>query len=217
VIGLHLTEAPFANMYLLDPTETTAAEMAFVAAVEAWSESFAGYVVIQSTRPLTLAYGLSDSPVGLAAWLIDHFERYSSTRIPPDDLLTNVMLYWLRNSIRSSIRYYNEGMGDWSAAEQSWGDAAADDQATDAAPSEPDWSTGAGGWSMKIEVPTAIAVFPDDITDPPREYAERFFDVRRFTKMPTGGHFAALEVPDLVARDIRGFVSQFTAAEHPSP
>ncbi|GGE95100.1 epoxide hydrolase family protein [Mycetocola zhadangensis] len=208
VIGLHLTDVPFANMYLLDPTDTTDAEKAFVAAVETWSESFAGYVMIQTTRPLTLSYALSDSPVGLAAWLIDHFERYSTTRLPHDDLLTNVMLYWLRNSIRSSIRYYNEGMGDWSATEESWGDAALDDQTTDASPNEQDWSADTGGWAMKIDVPTAIAVFPDDITDPPREYAERFFDIRRFTKMERGGHFAALEVPALVAEDIRAFVAE---------
>ena len=118
------------------------------------------------------------------------------------------MLYWLGNSIRSSIRYYNEGMGDWSAAEQSWGGETSEDQATDASPNEQDWSADTGGWSMKIDVPTAIAVFPDDITDPPKEYAERLFDIRRFTKMPTGGHFAALEVPDLVAADIRAFVAE---------
>ena len=126
------------------------------------------------------------------------------------------MLYWLRNSIRSSIRYYNEGTGDWSAPDESWGDTDSGDQTTVAPPSEQDWSTDADGWSMKIEVPTAIAVFPDDITDPPREYAERFFDIRRFTKMARGGHFAALEVPDPVAEDIRAFVSQLTVAEHPS-
>ncbi|AWB87650.1 hypothetical protein [Mycetocola zhujimingii] len=167
-------------------------------------------------RPLTLAYGLSDSPIGPVAWLIDHFERYSTTRNPPHDLLTNVMLYWLRNSIRSSIRYYNESMGGWSAAKQLWGDETSDDQATDAAPSEAEWSAEAGGWSMKIEVLTAIAVFPDDITDPPKGHAERFFDARRFRKMPAGGRFAALEVPDLVAADIREFVSELTVTGHPS-
>lgn len=66
---------------------------------------------------------------------------------------------------------------------------------------------GAGGWSMKSEVPTAIAVFPDDITDPRQEHAGRFLDVRRFTKMERGGHFAALNVPDLVAENIRAFLS----------
>lgn len=215
VIGQHLTEVPFANMYLLDANETTDVEKEFVASVEKWGETSAGYVTIQSTRPLTLAYGLSDSPVGLAAWLIDHFEQYSETRIGNDDLLTNVMLYWLRNSIRSSMRYYNEGMGDWSDADgaASWGDDGAESggdwaDAADAGASDGgDWSVDAGAWSMKVDVPTAIAVFPKDITNPPQEYAERFFDVRRFTRQEHGGHFAALEVPELVEADIREFVA----------
>ncbi|QJW35205.1 epoxide hydrolase family protein [Cellulosimicrobium protaetiae] len=207
VVGLHLTDVPFPNLFLVDRESASEAERAMFAAVDAWGETHGGYVGIQSSRPLTLSYGLSDSPVGLAAWLVDHFGYLSDSLPSDDDLLTNVMLYWLGNSIRSSMRLYNEGLdGDWG---DETGDAAwsggEDDGAGDA-----EWSGGesdGAGWSARIEVPTAVAVFPRDISQPPREYAERFFDVRRFTTMPRGGHFAALEEPQLVVDDLRAFAA----------
>lgn len=194
VAGLHLTDVPYANLFMVDREEASAAEKEALAAFEAWGETDGGYFAIQSTKPLTLSYGLSDSPVGLAAWLTEHFQRLSDTMPDDDDLLTNVMLYWISNSIRSSIRYYNEG------ADGDWGDESDGDWADD-------WTDGGENmsWGTKIEVPTAFALFPKDIARPPRELAERFFDVRRFTEMSRGGHFAALEVPDAVAADIRAF------------
>jgi len=201
VAGLHLTDVPYSNLFMVDPEEASAAEKEALDGFEAWGETDGGYFAIQSTKPLTLSYGLSDSPVGLAAWLIEHFERLSDTLPDDDDLLTNVMLYWIGNSIRSSIRYYNEGMGgDWN--EESGGDWSGE--------SGGDWAGGSddAGWSPKIEVPTALALFPRDIIRPPRELAERFFNIRRFTEMQRGGHFAALEVPNAVSADIRAFAAE---------
>ncbi len=199
VAGLHLTDVPYPNLFMVDPEEASAAEKETLEGFAAWGQEAGGYVAIQSTKPLTLSYGLSDSPVGLAAWLIEHFQRLSDAMPRDDDLLTNVMLYWISGSIRSSIRYYNEGMGgDW--GDESGGDWGGDE-------SGGDWDGGGdgGGWDPKVEVPTAFALFPRDIVRPPRELAERFFDVRRFIEMPRGGHFAALEEPDLLANDIRAF------------
>lgn len=219
VLGLHLTDVPFGNMFLVDEAEVSAAEAAYLEAVEAWSAKDAAYVAVQSTKPLTLSYGLSDSPVGLAAWLIEHFERLSEQLPTKDDLITNVMLYWFGNTIRSSIRYYSEGMdGDWSAdgddsawdgaAEggESWGGAAG---AGESSAAGSDQEVGAG-WSQQIAVPTGFALFPRDIATPPREFAERFFTVTRFTTMERGGHFAALEVPGLLAADLRAFATELT-------
>ncbi|UKJ63036.1 epoxide hydrolase [Cellulosimicrobium cellulans] len=205
VVGLHLTDVPFPNLFLVDRDTASAAERAMFAAVDTWGETHGGYVGIQSSRPLTLSYGLSDSPVGLAAWLVDHFGHLSDTLPSDDDLLTNVMLYWLGNSIRSSMRLYDEGLDD------DWGAEAGDDAARSGGEgADGAWSAGEGAdaeWSLRIDVPTALAVFPRDISQPPREYAERFLDVRRFTTMPRGGHFAALEEPQLVVDDLRAFAT----------
>ncbi|KLN36387.1 hypothetical protein FB00_00620 [Cellulosimicrobium funkei] len=210
VVGLHLTDVPFPNLFLVDRGTASEGERAMFAAVDAWGETHGGYVGIQSSRPLTLSYGLSDSPVGLAAWLVDHFGYLSDTLPSDDDLLTNVMLYWLGNSIRSSMRLYNEGLdGDWGV--EAGGDSGDDAARSGGEGADGAWSGGEGadaGWSVRIDVPTALAVFPRDISQPPREYAERFFDVRRFTTMPRGGHFAALEEPQLIVDDLRTFATE---------
>jgi microsomal epoxide hydrolase len=208
VMGLHLTDVPFGNIFLVDKAAASAAEAAYLAAVEAWSTKDAAYVAVQSTKPLTLSYGLSDSPVGLAAWLIEHFERLSEQLPAKDDLITNVMLYWFGNTIRSSIRYYSEGMDDdWSEGgdDSAWDGAAEGGASWDAGSDE----TGAG-WGQQLAVPTGFALFPKDIATPPREFAERFFTVTRFTTMERGGHFAALEVPGLLAADLRAFATELT-------
>ncbi len=128
VTGLHLTDVPFPNFFMVDRAELADDERAFLEAVDTWGETEAGYVGIQSTRPLTLAYGLSDSPVGLAGWLIEHFHRYADTMFDDDDLIVNTMLYWVRNTIRSSIRYYSEGMGgDWGDDAGAWGEPSGTD------------------------------------------------------------------------------------------
>ena len=143
-----------------------------------------GYQWIQGTKPQTLAYGLTDSPVGLAAWIVEKFRTWSDCggdverRFSKDVLLTNVMLYWVTGAIGSSFwPYYaraHEPLADLRRRGRS-------------------------------KVPTAYASFPKEILHPPRAWAERVYDIRRWTVMPAGGHFAALEEPELLAADLRAF------------
>jgi len=132
------------------------------------------YRVMQRTTPLTASYGLADSPAGLAAWIGEKFLLWAdpASRIPTDTLLTNLSIYWFTNTIASSMRYYLE------SAE------------TPLLLTE------------RIAVPTHIARFPLEAPFPPRPYVERGYNVVRWTEMPRGGHFAALEAPDLLAEDI---------------
>ena len=140
------------------------------------------YALIQGTKPQTPAYGLNDSPAGLAAWIIEKFRSWSDCdgdverSFTKDELLTNVTIYWTTETINSSFRIYYE---------------------TQHNPPEH-----AGEY---IGVPTGVAIFPEDLVPAPREFAERFFEVRRWTEMPRGGHFAAMEEPELLAEDLRAF------------
>ncbi|MGH9024216.1 MAG: alpha/beta fold hydrolase, partial [Acidimicrobiia bacterium] len=141
------------------------------------------YQAIQGTKPQTLAYALSDSPAGLAAWMVEKFRAWSDcngdveSRFSRDLLLTNVMLYWVTGAVGSSFwPYYARRHG---APPLARGD--------------------------KVSVPVAYAAFPGEIVRPPRSWAERVYDIRRWTVMPSGGHFAALEEPEALAADIRAF------------
>jgi microsomal epoxide hydrolase len=146
--------------------------------------------LIQGTRPYSPARGLNDSPAGLAAWIVEKFHRWSDcdgqieTRFAKDELLTNIMIYRFTETIGSSfLPYYDfttSGPLTWmvEAFKQ---------------------------WAGSSHVPAAFAIFPEDISQPPREWAERFFNVQRWTQMPEGGHFAAMEEPELLVDDIRAF------------
>ena len=182
LIGIHLTNV--ANPYLGPGTrELTEAEKALMKEEEAWDNEEGAYASIQATRPQTLAYALNDSPVGLAAWIIEKFRAWSDCdgdvekRFTKEELLTNVMIYWTTETINSSIRLYYEGRHHGTALRI----------------------------NDKVVVPTAVALFPKDLSQPPREWAERTYNVQRWTKMPRGGHFAAMEEPELLAEDIRAF------------
>ena len=139
--------------------------------------------MIQSTRPQTISYSLNDSPVGLASWLVEKFRAWSDCggdvekRFSKDELLTNVMIYWVTETISSTARLYYE------------------DSHT-----APTLQAG-----QHIEVPAGVATFPKDLTLPPRELGERFLRVQRWTQMPSGGHFAAWEEPELLVSDMRAF------------
>lgn len=152
--------------------------------------------MIQSTRPQTLAYGLNDSPVGLAAWIVEKFHSWSDSHgdiescFTKDELLTNVTIYWATETINSSFRLYNENMKDLMQI-----------MYNPLVRLNPFDKTGS-----KIEVPTAVAQFKTDLL-PPREFAGKFFNIQHWTKMPRGGHFAAMEQPELLVEDIRKFVS----------
>ncbi|MFJ2707788.1 epoxide hydrolase family protein [Streptomyces sp. NPDC087428] len=139
-----------------------------------------GYVALQSTRPQTLAYALSDSPVGQLAWIVEKFQEWTDSTGTPesavdrDHMLSNVTLYWLTGTAGSSARLYKESARTWAEAEVS-------------------------------EVPTGFAVFPHDVTLPVRAFAEELDHIVHWTEMPRGGHFAAMEEPDLLTSDIRAF------------
>jgi pimeloyl-ACP methyl ester carboxylesterase len=186
MIGLHLTNldnSPYIGLGSRAPTE---AERAYAAQTRAWDEVERGYSAIQSTKPQTVGYGLNDSPAGLAAWILEKWRSWTDSggdadgRIARDFLLTIVTIYWATETITSSMRDYFDNR----------------------------WSPVAIGREDFVDVPTAIAVFANEFVPegaPPREWAERLYDVRRWTVMPTGGHFAPAEEPELVARDIVAF------------
>jgi pimeloyl-ACP methyl ester carboxylesterase len=158
-------------------------EAAFLERDGAWETEEDGYGHIQGTKPQTLGYGLVDSPVGLAAWILEKFHAWADVgddvfgSFGRDELLTNITLYWLTNTITTSFLPYYNGR-------------------------HRTISTPRG----RIEVPTGIARLPGDDPQPPgREAAERLFDLRQWTDMPRGGHFAGMEVPDLLSEDVASF------------
>jgi microsomal epoxide hydrolase len=143
-----------------------------------------GYQRIQSTRPQTLSVGLSDSPVGLAAWIVEKFRAWSDcgddieSRFTKDELLTNVTIYWVTGTIASANRIYAETSRAGFGA------------------SLPD---------AKVPVPMGYVKFPGDGFKPPRRWVEELYDVRRWSEVREGGHFPAYEVPELLSREIREF------------
>jgi len=181
VIGIHLTDIGFQATMNLDPSSLTPVEQEYLRAKQQRFFQEGGYVMIQSTKPQTLAYGLSDSPVGLAAWIIEKFYGWSDIdgalerKYTKDELLTNIMIYWVTQTINPSIRFYYEESH------------------------APSLKTG-----QRVEVPVAIALFPKD-TPAPRALAERTLRIERWTEMPRGGHFPALEEPELLVEDLRAF------------
>jgi pimeloyl-ACP methyl ester carboxylesterase len=181
VVGLHLMAV--AAPAELDETTLSPAERAFLRTAASWTEHEGSYQHQQRRRPLSLAPALSDSPVGLLAWIVEKYRAWSdcggdlSTRFTDDFLLTQASLYWFTNSISTSLRPY------WEHA------------------------SGVTAPIRQVRVPTAVAVFPYDLAHPPREWAERTYDVVRYTQMPRGGHFAPHEEPDLLADDIRQFLT----------
>jgi pimeloyl-ACP methyl ester carboxylesterase len=147
-----------------------------------WTREETGYSHIQGTRPQTLAYSLNDSPAGLAGWIVEKFRAWSDCHgdvesvFTKDELLTNITIYWVTQTINSSTRLYYETSHQPDAA-----------------------------FSQRVEVPTGVAVFPAEIPVSPRSLAERLYHIQRWTEMPAGGHFAALEQPQALVEDIRAF------------
>ena len=184
MIGIHLTSVTRPTPYLgAEARELSEAEKTLVREREEWQSAEGGYAHIQGTKPQTLAYGLNDSPTGLAAWIVEKYRTWSDCegnverRFTKDELLTTVTIYWVTESISSSTRMYKENQRyDWTMERDE-----------------------------RIEVPTGVAAFPAEISRPPREWAERSYNLRRWTHMPAGGHFAALEEPQLLAEEIREF------------
>lgn len=183
LLGIHLNLIPIRP----DPqavVEPTPEEQRYVEELTEFLKEETGYQWIQGTRPQTLAYGLTDSPAGLAAWIVEKFRAWSDcggeieSAFTKDQLLANISLYWFTGAIGSSFwPYYARMHGPWPV---------------------PDGAT--------IDVPTGYAAFPHEIRRPPRSLAARTYtDIRRWTVMPRGGHFAAMEQPTALAEEIRAF------------
>jgi pimeloyl-ACP methyl ester carboxylesterase len=159
----------------------TAAEREFMTVIGHWDATQRGYSTIQSTQPQTLAYGLTDSPAGLAAWIAEKWRSWTDPDCPIDRdfLLTLITLYWVTNTISTANRDYIDN-----------------------------YSAGTPRLDTSVSVRTAIANFHHNRVSEgvlPREWAERLYNVERFTNMPRGGHFAAAEAPELLAADITAF------------
>lgn len=186
LVGIHITDVPFSHIFE-KPEDLSPAEEKFFARNEKWQQEEGAYALIQGTKPQSLAYGLNDSPASLAAWLVEKFRTWSDcggdveTRFTKDELLTNITIYWATETINSSFRLYYDAAN---AGAMTW------------------ISETIKKWTGSSDVPTGFASFPKDINPPPREWAERFFNVERWTEMPRGGHFAAMEEPELLAKDI---------------
>ncbi|MCO5969347.1 epoxide hydrolase family protein [Actinoallomurus soli] len=179
VVGIHLLAVAAPTTY--DPAGLTPQEQAYLDSVAAWAAEEGGYQHQQSTRPLTLSYGLADSPAGLLAWIVEKYRAWSdcggdlSSRFSDDFILTQASLYWFTQTISTSFRPYYE------------------------------YARGLTRRVERVDVPTAVALFPADLSRPPRSWAERTYNVTRFTPMPRGGHFPAIEEPELLAHDITEF------------
>jgi microsomal epoxide hydrolase len=162
----------------------TPEERKYMGELAHWLKEDMGYQWIQGTRPQTLAYGLTDSPAGLAAWIAEKFRSWSDcggvieNAVSRDDLLANVSLYWFTGAIGSSFwPYYARMHSEWPIPQ-----------------------------GRTVDVPVGYAEFPKEILRPPRTLAARTYtDIRRWTTMPRGGHFAALEQPEALARDMLEF------------
>ena len=158
-------------------------EKAIAAKMAEWQAQETGYQAIQGTRPQTLAYGLTDSPAGLAGWITEKWRAWSDCdgeiekRFSKDEILTNISIYWFSGTINSSTRYYYEMRQN---------------QAENFLPG-------------RLETPTGFSIFPGEIITAPRSWCEAGYNIQQWSVHDRGGHFAALEEPDLLVQDIRDF------------
>ncbi len=182
VEAVHFTDLGY-PMGQEDPNTMSDEEKQFAGFVQQWWYSEGAYAMVHATKPQSLAYGLNDSPVALAAWILS----FGNAGAPPelieaafggrDALLTNIMIYWVTETIASSTRMYKaDAIAQWGGAQP----------------------------LQKTQVPAGVAVFPREAQFP-REWAERFVNVVHYKKMDAGGHFAALEVPEAFAGELRSF------------
>jgi pimeloyl-ACP methyl ester carboxylesterase len=186
VIGLYLTTFELDPYRGPDAAPLSAAERAYLTIRDGWDARERGYSAIQSTKPQTAGYGLTDSPAGLAAWILEKWRSWSDSggdldaHLSRDFLLTLLTIYWTTGSITTSMHDYYDNR----------------------------WSKVEFGPDDRVSTPTGYGVFTRHFVDegePPREWAARLYNIQRWTPMPRGGHFAAAEEPELVAQDIAAF------------
>ena len=172
-----------------DPADLSPEERAWIERGAAWSAAEGGYIAMHRTKPQTAAVGLTDSPAGLAAWIVEKLRAWSDCggdverSFTKDEILTNITLYWLTETIGSSMRMYH---------------------ANAAIP--------AAQLARRVEVPSGFALFPGDISHPPWSWLERVANVVRVAEPPRGGHFAPFEEPELYARELRDFFRPYRTA-----
>jgi epoxide hydrolase len=183
VCGLHLNFLTAPRPARVEPEDLSPEDRENLDAARRWQDRETGYSAIQGTKPQTVGYALEDSPVGLAAWIVEKFRAWSDCdgdvekSFTKDQLLTNITLYWVTATATSSARLYYE-MRQAGAA---------------ALPQAP------------VVVPTSVSNYPAELSKPPREWAERRYNITRWVDQPRGGHFAAMEVPDLFVSDVADF------------
>lgn len=185
LLSIHVTSSALVEpVFAEDDPELSAAEREFIAARARWREDEGAYAHQQSTKPQTLSHGLTDSPAGLAAWLVEKYRSWSDcggdveSRFSKDELLTIISLYWFTNSIGSANRIYHENSRDRLLI-----------------PAD-----------QPIPVRTGLSVFEGDINKTPREWAERLWNLEHYSRIPQGGHFSAFEEPGLLATQLREFL-----------
>lgn len=183
LIGIHLNFMPL-RRETAPPADATAEERRYLDELAVFLAEETGYQWIQGTRPQTLAYALTDSPAGLAAWIVEKFRAWTDcggdveSVLSKDRMLANIGLYWFTGAIGSSFwPYYARRHGRWPIPE-----------------------------GATVDVPLGYAEFPREILRPPRSLAARTFaDIRRWSVMPRGGHFAAMEQPEALVDEVRAF------------
>ncbi len=191
LLGIHLNYLMATRNAISASPDNTDEENRYLDSLDDWTREETAYTSIQGTKPQTLAFALVDSPAGLAAWMVEKFRTWSDCggvierAIDRDRMLANISLYWFTGAIGSSFwPYYARAHGSVI---------------------QPPGTT--------IDVPMGYAEFPHEILRPPRSVAARVFtDIRRWTVMKRGGHFAAMEQPDLLAEDILAFFNPLRAS-----
>ena len=179
VVAVHVTMIASATVDAQTADPDSPAEQKALRLAQRAQFELGAYALLQATRPQTLSYALADSPVGQLAWIVERFKDWTDSTDVPEDavdrdaMLTNVMVYWLNGTAGSSARYYYEGAATWGRPEP------------------------------HTDVPFAVAVMPHDLGVPVRRIAERNHTIARWTEFERGGHFAALEEPDLMVDDLR--------------
>ncbi|MET0967222.1 MAG: epoxide hydrolase family protein [Nakamurella sp.] len=188
VVAVHRTDAGVSQVKG-DRADLSPEERDWLDSAAVWAQTEGAYNAMQRTKPQTAAFGLTDSPVGLAAWIVEKLRAWSDCdgdierSFSKDEILTNISIYWLTGTIGSSMRMYRANAGIPPAQ-----------------------------LARRVEVPSGFSLFPGDIVRPPRAWLERTTNLVRVTEPVRGGHFAAFEEPELYAQELREFFRPFRPA-----
>jgi len=191
LIGTHFTlMAPLDTFSggQVPPEDYSEAEKPWLARTIDFFQNEAGYYALQTTKPQTVAFALNDSPIGLCSWIVEKRRKWSDCggeverRFSKDDLLTTVMIYWITQCYGTSARYYYE------AAHRPW--------------------TPSHDQKPVVQAPTGVAVFLKEVVLQPKRWAERYYNLKRWSVFASGGHFAAMEEPEVLSRDIGAFFKE---------